>query len=146
MPACLHGDDKLPEPRLCDWEDALLSRSALPPSGFPEFSKGTESEKKYSLNSFDWGLTWVPRRPCRAPRRRRTCPESCTRRDERQVGPSCPRAAITASSRRVVVPRTSCALVCSWERDGREKRTASKGIRMAGGEPVRAASRMNHRS
>ena len=49
MPACLHGDDKVPEPRLCDWEDALLSRSALPPSGFPEFSKGTESEKKYSL-------------------------------------------------------------------------------------------------
>lgn len=125
---------------------STLKISKIPLSSLRS-SEGTESEKKDSFySSLDWGLTWVPRRPCRAPRRRRTCPESCTSRDERQVGPSCPRAAITASSRRVEAPRTSCALVCSWERDGREKRTASKGMLIAGGEPVRVASRMNHRS
>lgn len=123
------GKDKVPAPGLYGLGKALLSRSALLPSRFPEFSflpsglpRGLSQQRTVSVVPLTQDLlTWVPRRPCRAPRRRRTCPESCPRRDERQVGPSCPRAAITPSSRRVAAPRTSCALVCSCKRDGREK-------------------------
>lgn len=119
----------------------------IPKICFSSLKSSKETGRKENFySSLDWELTWVPRRPCRAPRRRRTCPESCPSRVERQVGPSCPRAAITPSSRRVVAPRTSCALVCSWERDGREKQSASKGMLIAGGETVGVASRMNHKS
>lgn len=154
MPPLSMWEGRVPAPGLYGWEEAFIPSYVIPcTSRFLEFlsslrsPKETESERKDNFySSLDWGLTWVPRRPCRAPRRRRTCPESCPRRDERQVGPNCPRAAITPSSRRVVAPRTSCALVCSWERDGREKRIASKGMQIAGGEPVGVASRMNHKS
>lgn len=88
------------------------------------------------------GLTWVPSRPCRAPKRRRTCPESCPRREERQEGSSCPRAAITPSRRRVAAPRMSCALVCSWETEV----VCFRNVLITGGEPIGVASGMNHRS
>lgn len=137
------GKDKVPAPRLYGWEGALLSWSAVLPSGFPEFAflpsgllKGLSQQRTVSVVPLTQDLlTWVPRRPCRAPRRRRTCPESCPRRDERQVGPSCLRAAITASSRRAAAPRMSCALVFSCKRDGRETRPTSKGMLIAGGDP-----------
>lgn len=92
-----------------------------------------------------WAFTWAPSRPCRAPRRRRTCPVSCPSREERQVGPSCARTAMAPSSSKAAAPSTSCARACSWQREGREAQGCFKGL-LAGGEPAGAASRMNHRS